>query len=264
MALTKTTTTETTIPAGQFEGMDNGETAVAERPPEASPAAQPAASAAETTAQRAVAERAKTAVATSGVFARGCRWDALQDVLGIDMLESLGFGAFPRITVDTGGFNRDKTNFLGEQIEFDLQSWNFVWLVTTGEQNNKEADKLIRTSYDGENLLNGEGLLKDYIAQLKADGYLKAASKKYVEMYGMLTARTEKGKRIDIAPADRKLAQISISPQSVSRWAPFILESRMRKNMGVEDGPVLVLDSERKTLNSNTFGVVIFSAKPMA
>ena len=267
MALTKTS--ETTIPAGQFEGMDDGgDTAVADRPTEASQAAQPTAASAaqdaQASAQRTVVERAKTAVATSGVFARGCRWDALQDVLGIDMLESLGIGAFPRITVDTGGFNRDKTNFLGQQIEFDLQSWNFVWLVTTGEQNNKEADKLIRTSYDGENLLNGEGTIKDYVSQLKADGYTKTSVKKYVEMYGMLTARTENGKRTEISPAERKLAQISISPQSVSRWAPFILESRMRKNMGVEDGPVLVLDSERKTLNSNTFGVVVFSARPMA
>ena len=261
MALTKTPATETTIPAGQFEGMDD--TVVADPPAQAATApvstTPPAASTAATTA---VAARPSNAV-TSGAFARGCRWDALQDVLGVDMLEDLGFGAFPRVTVDQGGFNRDKTNFLGERIEFQPESWNFVWLVTTGEKNNKEADKLIRTSYDGVNITDG-GTVDEYLKQLKLDGYKSAETKKYVEMYGMLVARTEKGIRTEIPAEQRKLVQVSVSPQSVKTWAGFILSSRMRKGAGVEDGPVLVMDSNRKTLNGNTFGIIEWSAtKPV-
>lgn len=242
---------QTTAKTPSFEEEDN-DVAVAERP-----AAAPAPAAATP-----VAPSAQTAVAkaTSGAvsihIARNTAIQALKDVIPQEDLESMGVGTFPRITVDQGGFALDKTTRLGEEIDFEVVSWNFVWLVTTGEQNNVEANKLIRTSYDGENLKDQGGTIQAYIDALKLEGYKKAECKKYVEIYGQLINSSKGG---IVAPEERSLSQISVSPQSVSQWGRFNLESGMRKAKGIDDGNVVHIVGKAKTIGANTFGVMNFS-----
>ena len=184
--------------------------------------------------------------------------DEAQNVIGIDMLETMGIGAFPRITVDQGGFSEDKTKELGKAIKIELLSWNYVTLITTGEKDNKEADKLIRNSYDHVNV-TGEGCTVDeYIARLREQGYEKAGSKKYVEIYANLLWTSNGGA---VAPEDVRMVQLSLSPQSVSQWQRYLLESRMKSAKGLPVPTEITIGSVRKTLNSNTFGIMNFGAK---
>ena len=183
--------------------------------------------------------------------------DDLQDVIGPDMLEAMGYGAFSRITVDNGGgFNLNKTEKqLGSWLEFQLMSWNNVWMVTTGAQNNPEANKKVRTSRDKVNLEGGQGLVTAYVAQLKAEGYKEASVKQYVEIYGLLT-NSERGG--EVPEDDRKLMQISASPQSVTAWGVFLLTSRMMQGQGKPVPSHLRILGKRKTLGPNTFGIIEF------
>lgn len=236
-----------TTPAFESE---EGDTTVAEKPaaPNAAAAAPNPATAVKVVAGGAIASFVKTNTVL----------DEMQGAIGIDMLETMGYNAFPRITVDQGGFSENKTKFLGNKIQFELVSWNFVTLIGCNEQNDKEADKLVRSSYDGVNLPNGGGTIDAYIASLKAQGYEKANTKKYVEMYGDLVWTEKSG---DVAAEDRKLCQLSVSPQSVAQWGPHLLNARRKQSKAVEVTPLLTLEAERKTIGANTFGIINFAGK---
>ena len=203
-------------------------------------------------AQRALQVRAQSALQ----LRRDTMVVALQNVIPSDDLESMGIGVFPRITVAPGTFMEDKTKNLGDQVVLELMSWNFIWLVTTGEQNNTEANKLIRTSYDGVNLKDAGGTITDYVKQLKVDGYNKAECKKYVELYGSMISNRKGG---EIPTEDRKLVQVSVSPQSVGQWGLYQLERAMAKGKGIDDTAVICLDADTKTSGPNTYGIIRFT-----
>lgn len=192
-------------------------------------------------------------------LAAGTVLKQLQNAIPTTDLEALGFGVFPRVTVGLDGFSIDKTKELGKKIKIEVLSWSYVWIITHGENNNAEADKLIRTSYDGVNLKGGEGSVADYIKFLKeVEGYEKAAVKQYAEVYANLLW-TEAGG--DVAPEDLQIVQVSLSPQSVGQWGRYMLESGLRRARGIEDTNVVVLTQEKKVLGSNKFGVAHFSAR---
>jgi len=210
----------------------------------------------------AIAPKSGTAVASP--LSAGTVLKQLQNAIPTVELESLGIGVFPRITVGTDGFSQDKTGELGSRIKFEVLSWSYVTLVTTGEQNNAEANKLIRTSYDGVNLKGGEGTVIDYVKYLKdVDGYSKACSKVYVEVYAnLLEFEAKEGKTFvtqTVEPEDQQIMQISLSPQSVGQWGRFMLESGLRRAKGVQDTNTVVANQQKKVLGSNTFGIAIFS-----
>lgn len=276
MALRKNT--ESTAPAaGTFEAPEGADTAVVERVDEATvvaetPAASTAAPAADeatpvtevpsTPEARAAANRALLAASTramaSPLKSVQTVIEGLRNVIEGADLESMGIGVFPRVTVGLDGFSIDKTKDLGKKIKIEILSWNYVWLVTTGEQNDTEANKLIRTSYDGINLKGGEGTVTDYVAHLKAEDYDKASCKQYVEIYANLLWSEEKG---DVPVEEQTIHQISLSPQSVGKWGAYNLESKMRKLKGFADTNIVVMEAEKKVLGPNKFGVVKFSAK---
>src|SRR6185369_7867291 len=124
-----------------FEDMEDSNTATEQvSAPASAPAPAPAAAAPAPSASREVATQATGAVALA-LGKKDTALDKLEGQIDLPTLESLGFGAFPRITVDQGGFSENKTKFLGGTIEVEVMSWNRVTLITTGEKDNKEADK---------------------------------------------------------------------------------------------------------------------------
>lgn len=183
--------------------------------------------------------------------------DHLRDVITAEMLESISFGAFPRIVVSPGQFSvKGDGKLLGDEVDILVQSWNYVTLVTAGEQNNKEADKLIRTSYDGVTLAGTGGeTVADYIRSLKAQGYDKAAPKKYLEIYCNVI-RTGKHGPVN----DGKLYQVSVPPTSTGPWGVFLLSQKMAQNGGATVSPNVRLKAGSKTGNGNTWGVIDFEA----
>ena len=179
----------------------------------------------------------------------------LQNAIPPSELENLGIGVFPRITVGLDGFSRDKTKELGKKIAIEVLSWSYVWLVTTGEQNNDEANKLIRSSYDGKNLKAGEGSIEEYVKYLKSEGYDKTSVKQYAEVYANVVWSESLG---DVSVDEREIVQVSLSPQTVGQWGRYLLESGLRRAKGVEDSNVVTLTQEKRVLGSNKFGIATF------
>lgn len=180
----------------------------------------------------------------------------LQNAIPTSELENLGIGVFPRITVGLDGFSRDKTKELGKKIAIEVLSWSYLWMVTAGEQN-EEANRLIRTSYDGKHLKGGEGSVEDYVKYLKSEGYDKAAVKQYAEVYSNLLWSEVGG---DVAADEQEIVQVSLSPQSVGQWGRYLLESGLRKAKGIEDTNVITLEAQRRILGSNKFGIATFTS----
>ena len=179
----------------------------------------------------------------------------LQNAIPPSELENLGIGVFPRITVGLDGFSRDKTKELGKKIAIEVLSWSYVWLVTTGEQNNDEANKLIRSSYDGKNLKAGEGTIEDYVKYLKSEGYDKAQVKQYAEVYANVLWSETLG---DVSAEEREIVQVSLSPQTVGQWGRFLLEAGLRRAKGVEDSNVVTMEAQKRILGPNKFGIATF------
>ena len=180
----------------------------------------------------------------------------LQNAIPTTELENLGIGVFPRITVGLDGFSRDKTKELGKKIAIEVLSWSYVWLVTAGEQND-EANKLIRTSYDGKNLKGGEGSVEDYVKYLKSEGYDKAQVKQYAEVYANLIWSEVGG---DVKSDEQEIVQVSLSPQTVGQWGRYLLESGLRKAKGIEDTNVVTLEAQRRIIGPNKFGIATFAS----
>lgn len=231
-----------------------------------------AAPAAEPVAQPTVEQQAAAGVAATTAIAKAATGTVVvkagpvkssisqfEWAIGPDDLEAIGFGVFPRITCDTGGFARNKTEALGGKIGFKLVSWNPVWIVTTGEDGD-EANKLVRTSYDGVNLTGGQGLVTDYVKYLKeVEKYEDTKAKQYVEIYAHLIYTEKLG---DISEEDAPLVQISLSPQSVGQWKAFLLQTGLKEAQGkLQVGDVIYASQERRTVGRNTFGVATFSLK---
>jgi len=208
-----------------------------------------------TTLVQAPATRQGTAVSP---LSAGTAIKQLQNAIPTSELENLGIGVFPRITVGLDGFSRDKTIELGKKVAIEVLSWNYVWLVTTGEQSNDEANKLIRSSYDGINLKGGEGTVVDYVKYLKeTEGYTKTVVKQYAELYSNVVWAEAKG---DIPDDEREIVQVSLSPQTVGQWGRFMLEAGLRKARGVEDSNVVTLTQEKRVIGTNKFGIATFQS----
>lgn len=258
MALRPSTQAAASTPA--FEAED---TATAAAPEQAADTPVPtatetqAAPAVQSTTTEIMTKANNTALAAA--LKRSTALDDLQNVISADMLEGMSIGAFPRVVVDLGGFtNKTNSKFLGTKVEIEVLSWNFVTLITAGEQNNKEADKLIKNSYDGINIVGGHGLVSDYVESLKVQGYKNATAKKYVEVYCNLLWTEKDG---EIPEDDQRITQISVSPQSVALWGAFLLQQRVNAQRGKTVGNRFVMQADRKTIGANTFGVIQFGGR---
>ena len=196
----------------------------------------------------------KTTTAVSPLSA-GTVIKQFQNAIPTTELENLGIGVFPRVTVGLDGFSVDKTKELGKKIAIEVLSWSYVWLVTAGEPGD-EANKCIRTSYDGVNLKGGEGTVADYVKYLKeVDGYDKAQVKQYAEVYANLIWTDLKG---DVPADEQEIVQVSLSPQTVGQWGRFMLEAGLRRAKGMEDSNIVTMEQQKRVISNNKFGIATF------
>jgi hypothetical protein len=192
----------------------------------------------------------------------------IQNAIPTAELENMGAGVFPRVTVGLDGFSKDADD-LGKVIGVKLYSWSYLTLVTTGEQDDETANKLVRGSYDGINLKGNEGTVKDYIEKLRAE-YEKAGSKQYIEAYGMLVYSSADG---DIDPDNYEMVQVSLPPTSVGQWSRFMIEQGIaaseeevkakaegREPVGALDTTIYARQAKRVKGNKK-WGVMLFSRK---
>lgn len=246
-------TTTTTPAAGRFEEMEGDTTTTLEADEDGVTTPPPAAT---TTAVTAPKPNLPSPLSSKTAM-KGLQW-----AIPASDLEMMGIGVFPRITVGLDGFSRDKETELGKRIKVAVLSWNPVWLVTAGEQDDPEANKLIRSSYDGINLMRGEGLVQDWLKKLKNDDYEKASVKNYIEIYcNLLEYEDAKGNAVVVDGDEQEIMQVSLSPQSVGQFQRYMLESGLRLNRGIVDDTVVVMTQNRKVLNNKKFGFATFSPK---
>ena len=255
---TSTASTASTTPAGQFEP-EGGDTVVVEQstqgidvtpvtPIQASPDAQRAANAliARTAGQNAIAS-----------LGGGTVLAAKKNLIPVEALETLNNGVFPRITVGLDGISADDHE-LGKKVQIEVLSWNALTMVSANENEDAEANKLVRSSYDGVNLRGGEGPVVDYVAKLKSDGYEKASAKQYIEVWAHLLWSENDG---PVPEADRRMYQVSLSPTSAGRFQGYMLESGIRKTRGIPDSDIVYMTQEKVNKNNKKWGVAVFSAK---
>lgn len=257
---TETATAEKpTVNTAAFEPMDEA--------PDADAANDAAAeTASETRAVTPVKSQPLVAKPTGGNLSAGTVLKGLQNSIPLEDLEAMGFGTFPRITAGQQSIMLNKTEKdLGSRVEVEVFSWNYLWLITTGEQNNAEANKLIKSSYDGTNLVGG-GTVDEYLKLLKeSEGYNKAGVKQYIEMYVHVLRYWEANpknradvKEVVVEPGDRELHQVSLAPTSVSQWNGYLINTALRKKLGKEDSNVVTLVINPRERDGNAFGVIKF------
>ncbi len=204
----------------------------------------------------ALIEKKRQAI-TAGLVRRDIGIRVLKHAIPVEDLKAMSIGTFPRITVDSGGIVLDKVGELGKWMEFELVSWAPVTLVVSGEQNDPEANKMIRSSYDGIMLDDQTYTVQKYVEYLRdVKKYPKANAKGYTQMIVMLIATANNPKPI---PSDeRKLYEISLAPTSGSQWQKFMLESGIRAARGGQDVTMVRIEQVKKVNGANTYGVMTF------
>lgn len=234
----------TGIPA--FEGEEKG---AAPAPVSDAAAAPSPADVAGAQAATAIAKAATTAVAKPQLKVTAAFGD-MQDAL-----PEVDFGTFPRITVDLGGFEKDK-EVIGDNIKLELMSWTNRYVVTPNVDN-KEANGLVKYSNDGVTLSDGSGVsVADYLNKLKTvDGYDEASVKTYIDLTGLLVEAGGKA----IPEDEQEIVQVQLSPQSVKQFNGYrITKGVMEARSGAAVSNTISLTRERGEYNSNKFAFVKF------
>ena len=222
--------------------------------PESKPAEQVQAQAEQTAAKALVAVKPNAV----GLALKGGKLSnpflELQNVIDVDQVRSIGVGTVPKVTADLGGAVIDKRE-LGKSIVIDLVSFNDRWSIHPGTDDD-ETVSYMRTSYDGETLENETMTAKEYLEHLKAEGFDKAAMKKYCDIWGTLESCENEG----VIPEDeRELVQVQLSPQSLKQWNGFQINQGLLAARGIQPTTRIKLTQERGESNSRKFGYFKFS-----
>ena len=183
-----------------------------------------------------------------------------KNALGMDIISQLGYGVLPKIVADRAGFETElsgKKVELGDWIDFKIVSYNDRWLISAGVEGDGGKD-MLRTSYDGETLENDGGSVHDYIQDLKEQGFHKAGSRKYVDVYGFVVNSQKKG---ETPEEDLEMIQLQLSPQSVKAFTGFQVKLGVQASItksSVSD--VVRCTIEKREYNGNKYASISFSA----
>ena len=141
-------------------------------------------------------------------------------------VEGLSMAA-PRIKGEQGSMALGDQD-LGEEIQFELVSFNHRWAIGTGE-NDKEAKDFFRVSLDNETI-SGEGtLVTDYLNTLRAKGFAKAKKSPYMDLWGFVTWSSKTGA---IPVDERQLACLQCSQTSMGNWTSFCTSRGLLEQSG--------------------------------
>lgn len=195
-----------------------------------------AAQAVEATVQEAAAQTTAPAVvkpANTAVAAPASKFHMAfadkQEQIPLEAVEQLSLGAY-RIKGEQGKCYHDNED-LGERIRLEVVSFNNRWAIGTGSEKQTSEDKeRFRVSYDGKTIA-GEGVSVDeYVRGLKAEGYEKAKSSPYIDLWGIMTWAEKKG---DIPADEQQLVLVQLSQTSAGNWRNFMVSRGMLESRGV-------------------------------
>ena len=171
-------------------------------------------------------------------------------------IEPIGWGVVPKITAKGGEFFDGDNNSLGKHIEFTLVSFNDSYLISTGTSD-KEDRKKCRYSYDNEFLNDDSGrTVKEYIQELKDEGYDDTNVKKYHEVNVILNDADEDTEHIG------NLVQLSLSPESVKQFHAYKLQSTIKAARGIiKPADVGEMKATAKNINRAEYTYTIYMFK---
>lgn len=205
-------------------------------------AAKGAEAAAGTAIEKAKSGAVGAAVKFQVAFADKC------GVLDTPTVEGLSL-ATPRLKAEQGSIFMGEVD-LGAEIQFELISFNHRWAIGSGEDD-KEAASFFRVSFDGVNVSGHNVTVKDYLDSLKAQGFDKAKSSNYLDLFGFLTWSEKKG---PVAVEDRQLCLLQCAPTSVGAFTAFATTRGLLESRGlVKPIDVIEVHAEKRTKGSNKF-----------
>lgn len=180
----------------------------------------------------------------------------LEGQLDVDQVRALGVGTLPKLVADRGGFELgDKS--LGEWADIHILSYNKRWLVTPGVEG-EEAKALLRTSYDGETLENDPRDIREYLQFLADEGYEKASSRQYIDIWGYIV-NTDKGG--EIAEDDYEFVQVQLSPSSVKEFTAFQIQQGLQAGLRKREVSSTVRATiEKREYGGNRYASIKFSS----
>lgn len=205
--------------------------------------------------------KAATGAAVSSKF-NGGGLKAYQDVIPLELRETMGFSAVPVITVDSGGgfwLNKNEQK-LGDMIKAVLVSFNLRWVITPNESGDSdELSEAVRYSADGVTLEGTGESVADYLKMLRdVGGYSRAKKKAYIDLWVQLAQANGK----DVHPEDREVYKVQLSPKSVDQFQGFQLSRGIKESQGhAKPLNLLVLTGHRKSGNGNDWGIIKFAAE---
>ena len=141
-------------------------------------------------------------------------------------VEGLSMAA-PRIKGEQGSMTLGDQE-LGEEIQFELISFNHRWAIGTGEDD-KEAKDYFRVSYDNETIAGDGMLITDYLNTLRAKGFAKAKKSPYMDLWGFVTWSSKTGA---IPVDERQLACLQCSQTSMGNWTSFCTSRGLLEQSG--------------------------------
>ena len=165
-----------------------------------------------------------------------------------EMVESLSLSAF-RIKGEQGSCYHDQED-LGKQVIIEVVSWNPRWAIGTGSDKQTSEDKeRFRVSYDGKVTTKGEDVAQ-YIQALKAEGYAKAKSATYIDLWGFMTWTSTKG---EIAEDDRTLVMVQLSQTSAGAFQNYTVQRGMLESKGGQVYGSVKITAQAQANGSNKY-----------
>ena len=168
-------------------------------------------------------------------------------------VEGLSMAA-PRIKGEQGSMTLGDQE-LGEEIQFELISFNHRWAIGTGEDD-KEAKDYFRVSYDNETIAGDGMLITDYLNTLRAKGFAKAKKSPYMDLWGFVTWSSKTGA---IPVDERQLACLQCSQTSMGNWTSFCTSRGLLEQSGRVKAIDLIEVHAQKQVNKDSKKYTNFS-----
>ena len=207
------------------------------------------------TASTAIAKSGATAVTTPAAKFEISFKDK-NNVFDTATVEGLSLAA-PRIKGEQGSFFMGEKD-LGAVIQFELISFNNRWAIGTGEDD-KEAKDYFRVSFDNETISGHPGVsVAAYIESLKAQGFSKAKSSPYLDVFCFVTWSEKTG---DIPVDERQICILQCSQTSLGAFTAFATTRGLLESKGLAK-PLDVIEAhaEKRVSGSNKYTNFSFHA----
>lgn len=200
------------------------------------------------TAAIAIAKASASAVALPGAAKFRVAFADKNNVFDTATVEGLAIAA-PRIKGEQGSLFQGQFDH-GSKMHFEMVSFNHRWAIGTGEDD-AEAKEFFKVSYDGKTISGTGQDMGAYIESLKAQGFTKAKSSPYLDVWGFITWSENKG---DIQVDDRELVCLQCSQTSLGAFTAFSTTRGLLESRGLAK-PVDVIEvrAEKRSSGNNKF-----------